>query len=154
MVSLWSVTKAYEGQANGYWQSSPSKKRWEVLFAPRELAIPGIADTSIEMILNFGSIALEPIHQLLCWQGINHGPEIIDGHHLILSPQYGNLGWLANLQTGLEVPSTNSPYLVKCFSSSVSDTIRNLAGLVGYPVPYGKSAGKHMVARFINRIFT
>ena len=47
------MTKAYEGQANGYWQSSPSKKRWEVLFAPREIAIPGIADTSIEMIPEF-----------------------------------------------------------------------------------------------------
>ena len=29
------------------------QKVWEVLFAPREIAIPGITDTSIEMIPEF-----------------------------------------------------------------------------------------------------
>ena len=49
----------------------------EVLFAPKEIAIPGIADTSIEMIPEFWKHSAG--HQLLCRQGINHGPEIIDG---------------------------------------------------------------------------
>ena len=53
MVSLWSVTKAYEGQANDYRQSSQSNKKVESPFAPKEIVIPGITDTSFEMIPEF-----------------------------------------------------------------------------------------------------
>ena len=40
---------------------------------------------------------------------------------------------------------TNSPYLLRCFKASVRETSLNLAELVGYPLPYGKSVGKPFV---------
>ena len=62
-------------------------------------------------------------------------------------PQYGNRGWEANLHTGTFKPSTNSPYLLRCFKASVRETFLNLATLVGSPIPYGKRVGKHFVAK-------
>ena len=54
------------------------QKMWEVLLAPREIAIPGIADTSIEMIPEFWkhstgaylSIAVLTGYQLWTWDRI------------------------------------------------------------------------------------
>ena len=65
----------------------------------------------------------------------------------MLRPQYGNCGWEANVHTGTLEPSTNSPYLLRCFKASVRETFLNLTTLVGSPVPYGKRVGKHFVAK-------
>ena len=109
---------------------------------------------ALEWHLHLWCIAREPTHQLQCWQGINHGPRIINGAISIqmfgknsycccfmLSPSMGMC------DASKQVWKHCQQILFRYFSAFVCKNFRTLPGLVGYQVPYRKNVGKHMIAR-------